>query len=148
MSRARWRNAFAQNTYVFVRVTPGGFVGHGIARETLEGRVLKAHLVRKRFEDGQLTCDAQDGITARDGTRCDACRHPLCAPQLRIHLRQGSTTYVLDLAVTSAQNFIALDEAITATGGQLESEDLVLRVHPHGHWGEVLFRRRDHLEGM
>lgn len=137
---------FQERTYVFVRVTPDGFERtDGSPVATLLGRIQKHHLIRKRFEGGRLACDSRDGVRSRRGFVCDECRHPLCRPQLRVHLVPDFTTkvtYVVDLAVTSAQNLLALSDELAREEKRLDDVLLQLLVVRHGHWGEVRFERR------
>ncbi len=139
MSRPAWRRAFQPATYFPAKVTPDGFVVDDELVHALEGRVRKAHLVRKHFEDGVLACDSRDGVTARDGTDCEACLHPRCRPMLRLHLQNADAVYVIDLAVTAAQNFLHLEDALEADGKTLECTPLKLVVVHRGYWGEVCF---------
>ena len=139
MSRPAWRRAFQPATYLPAKVTPQGFLVNEERLDTLEGRVSKAHLVRKHFEDGVLACDSRDGVTAKDGTQCETCLHPKCRPMLRIHLRNGCVVYVIDLAVTAAQNFLGLEDDLETEGKKLERTQLKLTVVNRGYWGEVCF---------
>lgn len=143
MSRRGSRAAFQPATYFPAKVTPQGFFVDEECLDTLEGRVTKTHLVRKRFEQGVLACDSRDGVTARDGTACDRCLHPQCQPRLRLHLRNATAVYVIDLAVTSAQNFFALEDVLEGEGKTLEGTPLQLSVVPRGYWGEVRFTRTE-----
>jgi hypothetical protein len=135
------RRAFQKPLAVLVRVTPKGFLIDGNPLDTIEGRVVKRHLVRKLFQDGALVCDSPDFTTARDGTACDTCLHPRCQPQLRIHVAQGNLRYVLDLAVTSANNFFRLEDETRRKGEDIEDAVLRLTVENQGYWGEVRFDR-------
>jgi hypothetical protein len=139
VSRPAWRRAFQPAIYFPAKVTPEGFFVDEEHLDTLEGRVQKTHLVRKRFEDGEFACDSRDGVTARNGTRCEACLHPQCRPMLRLHLRNGGVVYVIDLAVTSAQNFLRLEDILEADGKKLDDTPLELSVLNRGYWGEVCF---------
>ena len=139
MSKPTWRRAFQSATYFTVKVSPDGFVVRDDLQADLEGRVIKTHLVRKRFEDSVLACDSRDGTTAKDGTDCESCLHPRCQPMLRMHLKEGVGVYVVDLAVTSAQNFIRLEDALETDGKKLDCTQLKLTVINHGYWGEVTF---------
>jgi hypothetical protein len=143
MSRPAWRRAFQPATYFPTKVTPDGFVVDDERVPTLTGRVRKTHLVRKRFEDGVLACDSRDGVTARNGTQCEACLHPRCQPSLRLHLQNASAVYVIDLAVTAAQNFLRLEDVLEADGKTLDDTPLTLSVINRGYWGEVRFTRAE-----
>lgn len=142
-------NAFSARSYLFVRVTPGGFHIHAdqadeSAAASLTGQVRKHHLVRKRFEDAVLVCDSKDGRRSRQGNACQECRHPLCRPSIRIHLVPPFTSrvvYILDLAVTSSQNFLRIAAEIEAEHKSLADVTLKLSVYNQGHWGEVRFER-------
>ena len=133
------RRAFAQPTTFLVKISPQGFLVRDELASELTGRVGKAHLVRKRFEDGVLVCDSKDGRQARNGTRCPECRHPRCRPQLRIHLHWESVIYILDLAFTSAQSLLDLEAEAAGQGQTLDQWTLRLTVRDHGYWGEVCF---------
>lgn len=139
--RAAIRRAFLLPTQLLVRVNPHGFV---VADETvteLSGRLHQVRLIRKLFENGTLVCDSADGVEARNGTMCDACRHPRCRPQLRIVLDRGAVHYLLDVNATSARNLIALEDELTAEGLRIEDCPVKLTVVPRGHWPEVRFER-------
>jgi len=139
MSRPKIRRAFQQPTYFPAKVTPEGFFVDEELLDTLKGQAIKSHLLRKRFEDGELTCDSRDGVTASDGTDCNACLHPQCRPILRLHLRCGCVVYVIDLAITSAQNFFRLEDVLEADGCRTECTTIKLSVVNRGYWGEVRF---------
>ena len=138
------RMAFRKPTTLLVKVTPKGFVLGGIDEEPvaeLIGRIVKIRVIRKRFEDGVLLCDAPDGAHARNGTHCGLCQHPRCRPLLRSHLADRGVVYVIDLAFTSAGNFFAIEDEAAAAGDPLENWRLRLRVVDRGYWGEVRFTR-------
>ncbi len=135
------RLAFQKPHPVLVRVTPKEFLIDDNPFERLEGRVSKTQLIRKFFEDHVLVCDSPDGTVARNGTRCEQCLHPRCRPQLRIHLAQGSVIYVIDLAITSANNYFLLEDQARRQGERIEDWTLVLSVVDHNYWGEVRFER-------
>ena len=135
------RRAFVKPTTFLVKISPKGFVIHDELSPELTGRVGKAHLLRKLFEDGVLICDSKDGRHARDGSVCSECRLPRCRPQLRIHLHWEPVIYILDLAFTSAQSLLALEAEALEQGQSLEQWNLRLTVRDHGYWGEVLFER-------
>jgi hypothetical protein len=118
-----------------------GFAIADQVHEELVGRPVGYELLRKRFEDGELVCDSSDGVHARDGTVCAACLHPRCRPQLRLRLHDGSVSYLIDLAVTSAENLFAIEDQAEAAGQRLEDWTLRLTIRPRGGWGEVLFER-------
>jgi hypothetical protein len=137
--RSTLLRAFAPHTILLVRVTPSGFLIDGEPHDRLEGRVTRQQLLRKRFQDGKLVCDSTDGVRARNGTRCETCLHDQCRPWLRIHLASTERTYVLDLAVTSAQNLLALEDQVSADAPALRDSTLRLTVRDRGRWGEVCF---------
>ena len=139
--RQRLLEAFLARVFVPVRVTRKGFLYHGELGSELQGRIAKRQLVRKLFEESRLVCDSKDGIRARDGTLCEECRHPRCRPQLRIQLAQGSTTFVMDLATTSAQNLLSIEGKAKAAGDHLQDWELRLAVLDQDTWGEVTFER-------
>lgn len=135
------RRAFAPASTVPVRVTADGFVVAGHEIEVLHGRVVKTALVRKLFEEAVLICDSPDGIRARNGTKCDLCRHPRCRPQLRIWLADGSLRYLIDLPTTSAQNYFSVEDDAQAQCIPIDDWQLKLTVLNRGQWGEVRFER-------
>lgn len=135
------RRAFAPVSTVPVRVTAEGFVVAGHEVEVLCGRVVRTSLVRKLFEDAVLVCDSLDGIRARNGTKCDICRHPRCRPQLRIWLADGSLRYLIDLPTTSAQNYFTIEDEAQAQRIPIDDWQLKLTVVDRGQWGEVRFER-------
>jgi hypothetical protein len=133
------RASFRSTRIVLVRILPGGFRAKDTLLTELTGRITRLRLLRKRFDKGTLVCDSTDGIEARNGTLCDACRHPRCRPWLRIWLGTDQATYVLDLAVVSAGNLLALEEIARHRGEDLHELTLTLSVVDHGSWGEVMF---------
>ena len=135
------RPAFHKRLPVLVRVTPKGFLIDDNPFERLEGRVSKTQLIRKLFEDHFLVCDSPDGTVARNGTICAQCLHPRCRPQLRIHLAQGSVSYVIDLAITSANNYFLLEDQARSQGARIDDWTLALSVVERDYWGEVRFER-------
>jgi hypothetical protein len=135
------RSALARPTYLFVRVAPDGFVLEHEDRSELTGRIVKSHLVRKRFEDGMLACSSPDGVTARDGTACDSCLHPRCTALVRIHVRDGPVIYVLDLAPTAARALLDFTDAVEADRERLEHVPITLTVDNRGRWGLVRIDR-------
>jgi hypothetical protein len=139
--RQRLRSALARPTYLFVRVAPEGFLLEHEERDEIAGRIVKSHLVRKRFEDAVLACDSKDGVTARDGTGCDVCLHPRCLALVRIHVREGPVIYVLDLAPTAARALLDLTDTLEAEGLRLESVRVSLTVENPGRWGLVRIDR-------
>jgi hypothetical protein len=137
---------FATRTYFFVRVTPNGFVAHqdGETLTQIVGHIHKHHLIRKRFDDSVLACDSKDGRRSRTGIICDECLHPMCRPQLRVHLItefSSRIVYVFDLPITSAQNLLRIAAEIEADRQNLKDVCLRLTVYNQGHWGEVRFER-------
>lgn len=137
------RLVFARHNVLLVRVTATGFLVGDDQRDQLEGRVTRQQLLRKRFDDGQLVCDSTDGIRARNGTLCETCLHDQCRPWLRIHLVGTDQTHIVDLAVKSSQNLLALEDDLTTTGRELCVRNLRLTVRNHGRWGEVCFEPID-----
>jgi hypothetical protein len=135
-----FRHDFPRRIWVPVWVRPQGFEIADDIHDQLSGRIVKTTLIRKRFEDNFLACRSTDGVRSTDGTLCDDCQHPDCHPQLRIHLAQGSTTLVIDLAPSSARNLMALEEQLQSNDGDLATTELELTVHNHGWWGEVRFQ--------
>ena len=136
--------AFRRPTTLLVKVTPKGFVLSALDEEPvaeLTGRIVKIRVIRKRFEDGVLVCDAPDGTHARNGTTCGQCQHPRCRPLLRCHLADRGIVYVIDLAYTSAENLFAIEDQAADAGDQLEAWHLRLRIVDRGYWGEVQFVR-------
>jgi len=133
------RLAFRDPVHVFVKVTPGGFLMGDRTFESLSGRVAKVYLIRKRFEDGRLACASSNGTESREGLSCAKCAHPRCQPQLRLHLRNSNTIYVLDLASSSAKNLLSLEDELIMDGKSLELTSLRLTVINRGYWGEVWF---------
>jgi hypothetical protein len=141
MDRRSIRDAFRRPAPCFIRVTSTGFLIDGKTCLDLVGRPATYRLLRKLFEDGQLVCDSPDGLTARNGTLCDACRHPRCRPLLRLHLVGTTSNYVLDLPASSAENFFAVEDQALAEGDRIDRWTLHLTVTPNGTWGEVHFER-------
>jgi hypothetical protein len=139
----RWatRRAFARPTVVLVRVSSKGFLLGQDRVAELHGRITQQRLLRKLFQDGDLACDSTDGIRARNGTLCDECRHPQCRPWLRIHLARDDRLYVVDLAVTSAQNLLELENQAEAVGERLDDWTVKLTIRERGNWGEVCFQK-------
>jgi hypothetical protein len=139
MDRRSIRDAFHRSASRFVRVTANGFLLDGQLCSELVGRPASYRLLRKLFEDGQLVCDSPDGQQARNGTICDACRHPRCRPILRLHLVGTSSNYILDLTASSAENFFSVEDQALAAGQRLDGLLLRLTVAPNGTWGKVHF---------
>ena len=142
------RKAFAKPVPWFVKITPTGFhlTPQGVPLEpdtvdALIGRVTSARLFRKRFEDNVPVCHAKDGLTSDDGASCAECQHPDCRPWLRIRLAQPRRTCILDLNITSAQNFFAIEDQAAAQGERLRDWPLRLTVETHDRWAEVRFER-------
>ena len=136
--------AFRRPTTLLVKVSPKGFVLGAIDDEPvaeLTGRIVITRVIRKRFEDGVLVCDAPDGTLARNGTTCRQCQHPRCRPLLRCHLADRGVVYIIDLACTSAENLFAIEDQAADVGDQLEDWHLRLRIVDRGYWGEVQFVR-------
>lgn len=135
------RQAFQTSTKTFVRVTPKGFLLGEEVLEALQGRITGVSLLRKLFQDSMLVCDSTDGIRARNGMLCAECCHPRCQPRLRIQLAQGRVIYVLDLAITSAENLFSMEDEAKAEGQELLDWTLRLTVVNREYWGEVRFER-------
>ena len=137
------RQAFSRPVPLPVKVTAEGFLlkGGPQAIEEIQGRVIKATLLRKLFREGALRCYSPDGLRARDGTLCQECLHPECRPQLRVHLHSPTFIFLLDLSGRSAENFLHLQDEVEEGGRELIDWILRLKVINHGHWGEVHFER-------
>lgn len=134
---------FSRPPLLIVRVTPRGLriLPTEETIEALEGHVISHGPRRKLFLEGILACHSDDAVTAKDGKRCQDCLHPLCRPQIRLRLATREAHYVLDLAVTSAKNLLALEEDLRAQGLRLMDVRLRLTVTARGHYGEVAFER-------
>lgn len=135
---------FTRPRLYFARVRPQGFEIVQLDKivPVLSGYVLTWTAQRKLFLDRTLVCSADDGIVARSGVRCDACQHPLCRPQIRLRLADSHHVhYLVDLAVSSAQNFLAIENEIHDEGPPLATVRLRLTVIDHGYFGEVCFER-------
>ncbi len=141
--KSRIREAFEKPVTLWVKITPTGFLleGEDSPIRDLEGRVIRVQLVRKLFRRGALLCHSADGIRARNGTLCAHCLHPLCKPQLRIHLASPTLRCLLDLSGRSADNFLALEAQFEAEKLDLVDQVLRLTVADRGKWGEVRFDR-------
>lgn len=109
--------------------------------EALEGHVISMRPPRKLVLEGLLAWPSDAAVTAKDGKRCHDCLHPLCRPQFRLRLADRHAHYVLDLAVTSAKNLVALEEILRAQGLRLMAARLRLTVTDRGLCGEVAFER-------
>ena len=135
---------FSRPPLLIARVTPRGLrlLPTEEVVDALEGHVISHKPQRKLFLEGILACHSDDAVTAKDGKRCQDCLHPLCRPQLRLRLADRHAHYVLDLAVTSARNLLALEDALRAQGLRLTDVPLRLTVTDRGHYGEVAFERR------
>ena len=53
------RREFGRECYSYVKGTPRGFDVDDDVVEELAGKVVKAMVIRKRFEDGALVCDSR-----------------------------------------------------------------------------------------
>jgi hypothetical protein len=131
------RREFGRECYSYVKVTPRGFDVDDEVVDELCGRIVKAVVIRKRFEDGALVCDSKDGVKSRDGLACDQCRHARCRPLMRIHFLCAGTRLIIDLAPSSANNLVALEQRGNV---DLETAELRISVLDRGHWGEVVFQ--------
>jgi hypothetical protein len=139
ISKEHLRGAFARSTLFLVKLLPDGFEIDDQSYDELGGRVIKTALLRKLFEDGALSCQSKDGLTAENGTVCDQCRHPRCRPILRIQLLEQQRRYLIDLNASSAHNLFALEDQLQAAGQTLADTRLRLTVCNRGLWGEVKF---------
>jgi hypothetical protein len=144
MSPKPVRSDFRRVLVVYVRVTPHGFVLRQTGEPVVDltGHVVKQRLQRKLFLDGQIECSSGDGEVAYDGKiRCADCMHPLCRPQIRLELADRNALYLIDLAISSAQNFLDLEDALGAEGIALPKQRLRLTVVDRGYYGEIVFAR-------
>ena len=143
MSGDQDRRLFGRPPLLRVRVRPLGFeiVESEEQVSQIEGYVLAWKAIRKLFLDGALSCQSDNGVVARDGTVCEKCRHPLCRPQIRLRLADRHVHYLIDLAVSSAHNFLALESAMVREGFRLAEVELRLTVKDRGYFGEVCFER-------
>jgi len=139
MSQQQLRGAFAQPALFLVKLQPDGFEIDGQSYQELAGRIIKTRLLRKLFEDGSLSCQSKDGVTADNGIACDQCRHPRCRPILRIQLLEQQRRYLIDLNASSAHNLFALEDRLHVAGQPLADTRLRLTVFNHGQWAEVQF---------
>lgn len=141
--KAMLRLAFQKPLYLMTKVTPEGFEIDDHHYAEITGRLMKATLVRKLFEDGVLSCSSPDGIHSADGTVCDECQHPNCQPRLRVQLVARNLIYVLDLSHSSARNLFAIEDQAESENETLPECLLKLSVVNRGFWGEVRFERLD-----
>lgn len=139
--KATLRLAFQKPLYLMTKVTPKGFEIDDDDYDVLTGRVLKATLVRKLFEEGFLSCSSSDGIHSADGVACEQCQHPKCQPRLRLQLVSRNLIYVIDLSHSSARNLFAIEDQAESENKTLPDCLLKLSVVNHGFWGEVKFER-------
>jgi hypothetical protein len=139
ISHQQLRGAFAQPTLFLVKLQSDGFEISGQAYEELAGQVVKTRLLRKLFEDGALSCQSKDGVTADNGSACNQCRHPRCRPILRIQILEQQRRYLIDLNASSANNLFTIEDQLHAAGQALATTRLRLTVFNHGQWGEVRF---------
>jgi hypothetical protein len=130
--RHRWR----ERVRLVAGVTPNGFWIEGHVYPELRGRVIKTCFVRKLFVERCLICYAPDATCAREGERCGETR---CRPYLRIELAYDSAIYALDLGISSAANFVRMEEVALASGQLIVDVPLRLTVANHGDGGEVRF---------
>ena len=133
------RSAFEFRPQQYVRIDPTGFSIEGWPSHNLTGHIAKILLIRRRFENGQLTCQSGGDVTSRNEEHCKMCHDLLCTPMLRVYLVTAGTTYILDLVPSSAQNLFALDDRLKAKGSSLHALNVQLAVLNRGHWGEVCF---------
>jgi hypothetical protein len=141
ISKEQLRGAFARAALFLVKLLPEGFEIDGQSYDELGGRVVKTGLLRKLFEDGALSCQSKDGLTADNGSACEQCRQPRCRPILRVQLLEQQRRYLIDLNASSAQNLFAVEDQLQAAGQKLAETRLRLTVCNHGQWGEVKFER-------
>jgi hypothetical protein len=141
--KAMLRLAFQKPLYLMTKVTAEGFEIDDHHYAEITGRVMKATLVRKLFEDGFLSCSSSDGIHSADGVTCDDCQHPNCQPRLRVQLVARNLIYVLDLSHSSARNLFAIEDQAESEHKTLPDCLLKLSVVNRGFWGEVRFERID-----
>lgn len=130
-----------------VRVRPDGFEIDGETTNQLQGRVYDATIARKLFADRRLLCQSSDGVRAADGTtECATCSHRAQACQAILRIRIALTDgrhCTLDLANSSANNLVRLDDELAETDVPLPARNLRMTVVPHDHWGEVRFTVAD-----
>lgn len=124
---------------LFATVTPRGFMIEGHVYAELRGRVIETRFVRKFFLDTCLICYSPDAICAGEGFQCDGCDDTKCRPYLRIQLAYQSVIYAVDLGVSSAVNFVHMEEEALASGLLLIDVPIKLTVAKHGDGGEVRF---------
>ncbi len=143
MSAPPERRLFARPPTRLVRVRPGGFEFQDTGEVVPEilGHVTAHRGQRKLFLEGILACQSSDAVVAANGTVCETCRHPLCRPQIRLYLADRNALYVVDLAVSSAKNFLDLEDSVQGEGLRLRDLRLRLCVEDRGHYGEVQFER-------
>ena len=137
--RRRMREAFRKPVYLPVHITACGFDVADAHYDHLDGRIIKAALVRKLFDDSFLACSSSDAIRSEDGKLCAECQHPRCQPRLRLQLARERTVFVFELPATSAQNYFALEDEAERLGASLIDWTVRLTVTDRGHWGEVAF---------
>ena len=135
------RHPWREPVRLFAGVTPGGFRIEEHVYPELRGRVITTRFVRKLFVDRCLICYAQDAICAREGCYCDECGETKCRPYLRIELAYDSAIYTIDLGVSSAVNFVRMQEWALASGQLIIDVPLKVTVAHHGDGGEVNFTR-------
>jgi hypothetical protein len=124
---------------LFAGVTPCGFRIEEHVYPELRGRVIATRFVRKLFLDQALLCYAADAVCARRGSSCDECGETRCRAYLRIELAYDSAIYTIDLGVSSAVNFVRLQESALASGQLIVDVPLKLTVAHRGDGGEVNF---------
>jgi len=146
------RKEFNQSLVCFIRITPSRFIisYRGVylpddETEELYGEIIKAHLIRKRFEDNCPVCQSRDGITSLDGISCEGCDDPDCRPGLRLYLKSGNRRCIIDLNATSAQNLCAFNDQLEKEGKCLEGQAIRMRLKNHHYWAEVTFEKFDQM---
>lgn len=133
------RDAFSTPLGKPATVSPAGFLIDDEIFTRLEGRIVEAGLIRKRFESARLVCSSPDGKRSKLGSDCRTCDRPGCSARLKLIIEDGGYRYRLELASTSAHNFIQFVDLLTKTGRSPEKVDAVLTVRDRRSWGEVRF---------
>jgi hypothetical protein len=133
------RKAFHEPLRLAVKITPEGFLLEKTLVPELSGKLTKATLTRKLFDDGALVCHSSDGLYGSDGTICKLCLESSCHPRLRVHLCARDVVYLLELPASSARNLLAIEDDASRRGSSITGVTLRLTVISRGHWGEVRF---------
>lgn len=135
---------FPKASSAFLSVKPDGFLFQGQALPDLSVFIEGFHLVRKRFDDHRhLICFSPDGCFAKDGSLCDQCTESSCLSRIRLSLQPSQhdlpAPLLLELAFSSAANFLRYAEHLLANDIVISQTLTRLSVVPRGSWGEVLF---------